>query len=306
MSFDGGAKRLIRAKGALAPFRAVAAALQAADVTLGNLECALSSRGSSVPGKTFTFRGDPLAASGLAAAGFDLVSLANNHARDFGPIALRDTMIALRAAGVAWAGAGSDKAAAWTPALIERGGARIAFLAFSEIGPSNFAATSARSGTAYTFSAEAVRRAIKAAHAQADYVIVSFHWGVELASSPTARQVSTGRAAINAGADAVLSHHPHVIEGIEFYRRGLIAYSLGNFVFSPGNAKGHDSIVLHLSLSSSGVSAVTVTPAHIGSNTAPTPATGSTARRILAVVAKTSRARGSHVSVAGTVASITR
>lgn len=300
MCFDSAPKRLIRAQGGAAPFAAVASRLRSADVTVGNLECPLSTRGAPVAGKTYTFQGDPRATAGLASAGFDLVSLANNHARDYGTTALLDTFGYLRKAGIAWAGAGANRTAAWTPAIITRKGARIAYLGFSEITPANFVATNSSPGTAYTYDIAKVCAAIRAAHAKADYVVVSFHWGVERQYTPTARQVSDGRAAVRAGADLVLSHHPHVVQGVEFYRRGLIAYSLGNFVFSPGNVGGRDTIILHATMTPSGVASVSVEPCYIGTNGRPVPASGSAAARILAVVKRTSSGRGTIVRIAGT------
>jgi poly-gamma-glutamate synthesis protein (capsule biosynthesis protein) len=304
--FDGAPGRLVRSKGPNAPFSAVRSVLHDADLTVGNLECPLSTRGSPVPGKTYTFRGSPRSADGLKWAGFDVVSLANNHARDYGGAALLDTIRALRDQGIEPAGAGKDRAAAWKPAIVTRGGARIAFLGFSEITPTNFAATTHRSGTAYTGDINAVKRAIKAAHKKADYVVVSFHWGVERSYACSARQVRDGRAAIGAGADLVLSHHPHVIQGVEFYKKGLIAYSLGNFVFSPGSVQCRDTMVLRLQLGPKGVTAVSARPVWIGYDGMPRFQRGSTARRILGVVARTSRARGTHVKMSSDAARLTR
>lgn len=303
--FDSAPGRLVKAQGGKAPFTAVAKVLRSADVTVGNLECALSKRGRAVPDKAFTFRGDPRAAQGLVWAGFDLLTLANNHARDYGDTALRDTFDTLDDSGIAWAGAGADRAAAWRPAIIERGGARIAFLGFSEITPGNFAATDERAGTAYTQEIDAVLEAIEAAHADADYVIVSFHWGTELSYTPSARQVREGRAAVRAGADMVLSHHPHVLQGVEFYRQGLIAYSLGNFVFSPGSDKGRQSMILHASLTPEGVKDVSADPVYIGYNGRPTPQAGSRADAILDLIDRTSGDRGTQVRVDGTTAVLT-
>lgn len=304
--FDSAPKRLIQRSGGKAPFSRVASHLVGADVTIGNLECPLSNRGSPVPGKTFTFQGDPRAVSGLKWAGFDLLALGNNHARDYGAVALSDTFANLRAADIAYAGAGRDKERAWRPAVITRGGARIAFLSFSQISPSSFAATSSRSGTAYTFDSSAVKRAIRSASATADYVVVSFHWGVEKTFSPTAKQVRDGRAAIDAGADLVLSHHPHRIQGVEYYRGRLIAYSLGNFVFSPGTAGGRDTMILHVTLGPNGVSKATAEPVYIGDYGRPSIATGSSAQRILGIIRRTSRERGTRVSVSGGVARLSR
>lgn len=305
MLFDSAPKRLIQAKGGRAPFTALASRLRAADVTVGNLECPLSTRGRPVAGKTFTFQGDPRAAEGLVWAGFDLLSLANNHARDYGETALRDTFKILGKSGLAFAGAGVDRAAAWRPVIIERGGARIAYLAFSEITPVDFAATSSRPGTAYTQSISAVLKAIKAAHKKADYVIVSFHWGTEGKHAPTARQVSEGRAAVRAGADMVLSHHPHVVQGVEFYRRGIIAYSLGNFVFSPGSDSGRDTMLLHASMGPKGITGVSIEPVWVSHSGRPIRPTGSAARRILDIVKTTSRGRGTHVRISGASALLT-
>jgi poly-gamma-glutamate synthesis protein (capsule biosynthesis protein) len=287
MMFDSAPKRLIRSAGGRAPFAAVASRLSGAGITLGNLECPLSNRGHAVGAKEFTFQGDPRAVQGLAWAGFDFVSLANNHAGDYGPTALRDTFGYLKAGGIAWAGAGVDRAAAWRPAIVVRNGARIAFLAFSEIGPGSMAK---------------VGGAIKAAHKRADYVIVSFHWGVERSYTPTARQVSDGRAAVRAGADMVLSEHPHVLQGVEFYRHAIIAYSLGNFVFSPGTKAGRDTMILHATMTPKGVTAVSAEPCYIGSNGRPVPAKGGTLRRILALIKRTCRGRGTRVSASGATA----
>ncbi len=297
--FDSGPRRLIRAKGGKAPFASVASRLKAADVTVGNLECPLSSRGAPVGGKTFTFQGDPRAVEGLQWAGFDLLAMGNNHARDYGDVALRDTFAALGRARIAYAGAGVDRAAAWRPAIIRRRGARIAFLSFSQIGPSSFAASSSRSGTAYTMDTVAVKSAIRAAARKADYVIVSFHWGVEKSYYPTDRQVRDGRAAVDAGADLVLSHHPHRIQGVEYYRNGLIAYSLGNFVFSPGSEGGRDTMVLDVTVGPKGVVRAKASPVHIGDYGKPSLATGANASRIAGIIRRTSQARGTRVTVSG-------
>lgn len=298
--FDSAPKRLIQSSGGKAPFAAVASRLNKADVTVGNLECALSNRGTPVPGKAFTFRGDPRAVDGLRWAGFDLLALGNNHARDYGDLALRDTFANLGRARIAYAGAGVNRAAAWRPATITRKGAKIAFLSFSQIGPSTFAATPSRSGTLYTMDTAAVKRAIRSASTRSDYVIVSFHWGVEKEYYPTSRQVRDGRAAIDAGADVVLSHHPHRIQGVEYYKGRLIAYSLANFVFSPGSEGGRDTMILHATLTPKGVVRATAEPIYIGAYGKPVPAKGATADRIIGIIKRTSAARGTRVAVSGT------
>jgi poly-gamma-glutamate capsule biosynthesis protein CapA/YwtB (metallophosphatase superfamily) len=297
--------RLIASKGPKAPFAYVASTLRDADLTLGNLECALSKRGSAVAGKAFTFRGNPRAVQGLQYAGFDMVSLGNNHARDYGSAALMDTVSTLDKARIKHAGAGRNASAAFAPVYVRSQETTVAFLSYCQIGPANFAAGKHRAGTAYTLSLSKVKAAVRAAKKKASLVVVSFHWGVERQYTPTSRQIAFGHGAIQAGADLVLSEHPHVIQGVEFYHRKLIAYSLGNFVFSPGSASGHDSMILRIRIGPHGIASVTARPATIGSGGAPRLAAGATARRIIGIIRRTSRQRGSHVKVSGTTVTIT-
>jgi poly-gamma-glutamate capsule biosynthesis protein CapA/YwtB (metallophosphatase superfamily) len=302
MCFDSSVGRLVAGSGARAPFSSTHGVLAKANLTVGNLECALSKRGSAVPGKTYTFRGSPAAIGGLKWAGFDLLALGNNHARDYGPVALKDTIKLLDTNKIKHAGAGASSASAFRATYVTRNGARIAFLSYSQIGPASFKAGTRRSGTAYTQNLSTVAKAIKAAHKKADYVIVSFHWGIERQHTPTATQVKFGRAAIRSGANLVLSHHPHVIQGVEFYKRGLIAYSLGNFVFSPGSDEGHDTMILTMTMGPKGISNVIARPAHIDPAGRPVLAGGATRARILGKIKSTSRGRGTHVTVKGGVA----
>jgi poly-gamma-glutamate synthesis protein (capsule biosynthesis protein) len=301
MCFASAPGRLVRAKGPEAPFARAAGILSSATVAVGNLECALSKRGSPMAGKQYTFEGSPSVVKGLNYAGFDLIGLANNHSGDYGRTALLDTISNLDKALLAHAGSGANRAAAFKPAIVVRDGARIAFLAFSQIGPSSFAAGMHRPGTAYTLKLSTVTSAIKSARRQADYVIVMFHWGVERQTTPTSKQVTFGHAAIKAGADLVLSAHPHVIEGVEFYKGGVIAYSLGNFIFSPGNAAGHDTMILSIQLTQRRILKVTARPFLIDSKGRPAPAKGKDAKRIMKKIISTSRGRGTVASSSGGV-----
>jgi poly-gamma-glutamate capsule biosynthesis protein CapA/YwtB (metallophosphatase superfamily) len=304
LCFDSSVKRLISSSGPKAPFGKTRSVLAKADVTVGNLECPLSTHGSPVPGKTFTFEGPPSAIRGLKWAGFDLLAQGNNHARDYGSSALKATIMHLDRNKIAHAGAGANSSSAFKATYIKRDGAKIAFLSYSQIGPASFRAGKHRSGTAYTTRLATVTKAIKRANKKADYVIVSFHWGIERQHTPTATQVKFGRAAVRAGANVVLSHHPHVIQGVEFYRKGLIAYSLGNFVFSPGSAEGHDTMILSMKLGKKGVSNVVARPAHIDPYGRPVLAKGATRARILGKIKSTSRGRGTHVSVSNGMAKL--
>ena len=227
----GRAERLIEEKGSAAPFAEVSATLREADLAIGNLECSLSTRGKRAD-KRYTFRADPKTVAALSEAGFDVMTLANNHSVDYGPQALADTLQTLSEAGIAVAGAGADAELARQPVIVARGEppVRIAVLAFSNMEPVSFYAGRGRPGT-NPAQPDAIRESVSKARHQADAVIVLFHWGDEHSTSPTARQRELAYLAADAGADLVVGHHPHVLQGFERRGRALIAYSLGNFLF---------------------------------------------------------------------------
>jgi len=227
----------IRAHGPVWPFEGVAEALRGADIAFVNLESPLT-EGGEPANKDFVFRGPTAGARGLAEAGVDIVSLANNHVLDYGPQGLADTLAALQGAGVAFTGAGEDISDARSPRLMERNGIRLAFLAYvntpadsvSGFDVSGTQATEERAGVAW-LTPEAVAADVAAARAAADVVVVSVHAGDEYQEAPNGLQAAAAHAAIDAGAALVLGSHPHVLQGIETYKGGLIVYSLGNLVF---------------------------------------------------------------------------
>jgi poly-gamma-glutamate synthesis protein (capsule biosynthesis protein) len=303
MIFDRRVKSLVQASGGTAPLAEVASHLAAADIAVGNLESPLSSRGTEKTEKDVRFRGDPRGVEGLAASGFDFLSLANNHVLDWGSVALADTISLLKDKGIGYAGAGSDRAAAWTPAVVERGGASVAFLSFSHILPPGFVATKSSAGLAQgRNNMDAVVEAIKEAKAEHDYVLVSFHWGVEYADDCNGDQVRDAHRAIDAGADMVLSHHPHVIQALEFYKGKLIAYSLGDFVFDHYSRKTGEAFILDAELGPHGTGAVRVTPVYLDGNGKPEIVRGAAARTILDRLKLISAKRGTSVTITGDTA----
>jgi poly-gamma-glutamate capsule biosynthesis protein CapA/YwtB (metallophosphatase superfamily) len=217
--------------------------LQRADVVIGNLESPISTRGTAVPDKKFTLRAVPATIDALRAAGIGVVSLANNHILDFGPLALQDTLHALDEGGILYSGAGMDLADARSPAFLKVRGRTVAFLSYSLTFPIEFYASASRPGTAPGYK-EYVRKDIEAVRPHADLVVVSFHWGAELMTAAKDYQVELAHRAIGWGADLVLGHHPHVVQELELYRGKLIAYSLGNFVFGSESDKTNWSIIL--------------------------------------------------------------
>ncbi|MDP9373342.1 MAG: CapA family protein, partial [Chloroflexota bacterium] len=245
------------------PFAGVAKQLREADVTVGNLECALGAIGRPAP-KSYTFLGPAAGAPALADAGFDVLSLANNHSLDYGVGALRETLALLDGASVAHAGAGLDEGQAHRPARVTVKGLTLAFLAYVNVPVessgydiANWEAVGDEPGVAWARPAR-IAADVAAARGDADLVIVLLHSGEEEHETPNSVQRAAAYAAIDAGAALVLGHHPHVLQGVERYRGGLIAYSLGNFVFdgfeTPGIIDpGIQSAILTLTLTRDGV-----------------------------------------------------
>jgi hypothetical protein len=177
------------------------------------------------------FNADPSFIAGIANAGFDWVSLANNHIRDAGATGILQTISALDRFGIAHGGAGSGYAAAHAPSLLEARGVKVAILAYDTIAPSYWAKTATTVGSAQMTEA-ALQSDIAAARAAGAQVVIVFpHWGVEYTTAVSAQQARLGRAAIDAGADLVIGNHPHWAGAVEIYKGKPIWYALGNFVF---------------------------------------------------------------------------
>ena len=251
----------VLAKGPQIVFAGVQSVLDPADVLVGNLECAITDQDQPVE-KSFDLKAPPQTAQALSLAGFDLVSQANNHAMDFGPAGLADTQKNLSQYGIATVGAGADAAAAHAPVIITRNGLRMAFLAYVDVLPEKsgfdahtWAATATSPGVAWA-DPEQIKADVQAAKLQADVVIVLLHGGIEITdviNNIDPNQRLEAHTAIDAGAALVIGSHPHVLQQIEFYHGGLIAYSLGNFVFDQYAGIADATIILQVVLDRSGV-----------------------------------------------------
>lgn len=217
------------------PFLKIADELKGAKLLFGNLEGPISDKGTKV-GSIYSFRANPETIEGLTFAGFDLISLANNHAFDYGREALEDCLAKLSKAGIDYVGVGLNQNEAYSPIIKEVKGVKIGFLAYTNLGPESWRAGKENSGIAWINEEEIekIKNDIKLAKEKVDILIVSLHAGEEYIFEPTQFQVEFSRAAIDAGADLVVGHHPHVIQKSEKYQNGWIFYSLGNFVFDQG------------------------------------------------------------------------
>jgi len=211
------------------PFLKIADYLKETDILFGNLEGPISDKGKKV-GSIYSFRTEPQAIEGLKFAGFDILSMANNHVFDYGREAMEDSFKRLREAKIEILGGGFNEKEACEPLIKELKGTKIAFLAFTNLGSPYWSAGKEKSGICW-LEKEKMEEIIQKAKEKADIVVVSLHFGEEYFSTPTEFQVSISHVAIDAGADLIVGHHPHVIQEIERYKDGWIAYSLGNFIF---------------------------------------------------------------------------
>ena len=203
-----------------------------ADYFAANQEFPFSSRGQQAPDKQYTFRLPESRVSLMNEIGVDLVTLANNHALDFGTDALLDTVSTLDQAGILHVGAGADSEAARQPAIVDVNGVRVGFIGASRVIPvASWTAGASSPGMLTAYDPALLVQTIQETRPLCDYLVVLIHWGVERAEMPVDHQTSLGRQCIDAGADLVVGSHPHVLQGIEYYRGKPIVYSLGNFIF---------------------------------------------------------------------------
>ena len=210
------------------PMRDLAPYFAAADIAFVNLESPFSDRGRPVE-KGMVFKAEPEMIGGLELAGIDVVSTANNHARDGGEYGIEFTLNWLEKHGIAAAGSGRSEEAAHSGVVLERNGLRFGFLAYT-FDQSNGNYTDFDERIAVLDVAR-MRRDVAAMRTRADVTIVSMHAGIEYAARPNPQQVAFAHAAIDAGARVVVGHHPHVVQPWERYGSGVIYYSLGNLVF---------------------------------------------------------------------------
>jgi len=237
----------IKKRGPTFPFLKVASTLKEGDVVFGNLEAVLSDSGMDRKRlSSVSMRATPEAVEGLTYAGFNILSLANNHILEHGQEALFETMNTLSQHKVKCVGVNTDMAKAREPLVVDVKGIKIAFLAYCLI-PDKTAYISIN-------DSEEICIDVRKAKSQADVVVVSLHWGNEFIEKPSLSQIRLAHQIIDAGADVILGHHPHVLQGVESYKGAIIAYSLGNFIFdSIFLEETKSSVILECRLSKEGV-----------------------------------------------------
>lgn len=248
------AKRIGRGEGETI-FASVESVLQSADLAIGNLECALGEGGVKAA-KAYTFLAPPESAPLLRIAGFDLLSLANNHSLDFGQDVFRQTGALLEENGIQFAGGGANETGAHAPVRFEIGGLRIAFLAYVDVASEylskfdtrSWSAGPATPGIAWADDEE-IKKDLQALNGNTDVIIVLFHFGTEGLATPDKRQIQLSHLAVDYGADLIVGSHPHLVQDVEQYKDGWIVYSLGNFVFDGFEGQANRSGILWVTVS---------------------------------------------------------
>jgi poly-gamma-glutamate synthesis protein (capsule biosynthesis protein) len=311
---------------------AVTDILDAADVAVGNVDLALTSRGYPRE-KLITLRADPALAPDIRRLGFDVISVANNHGMDYGEIGLFDTLEAYRRAGIAPIGGGPDLASATAPAVVEAGGWRVGVIAWTCVLPTGAAASPERPGQSpihvhasyevnpYLLMEEpttpptvrtrvdeadlaAARAAIAELRRRVDFIVALVHWGGGLSDELAEYQRPLGRALLDAGADVVVGSHPHRVLGIERHAGKLIFYSPGTLIEqiprdglsaeekAVFDALSPDSFIASFDVAPGGGYAVRITPTTLSPQGVPMIAMGESFQRITERLVRMSEALG--------------
>jgi poly-gamma-glutamate capsule biosynthesis protein CapA/YwtB (metallophosphatase superfamily) len=236
------------------------------DLTVVNLECPATTVVDPVV-KTFNFRCDPLALPAMRAAGVEVANQANNHAFDQEERGLLDSLVQVRAAGIATVGAGRTLREAMAPAVVEVGGWRIAVVGIGQVlDPPWMIATADRPGTTNGHDTAQVLATIRRAAAVSDLVVVAIHWGIELDTAPRAYQVALAAQMVAAGADVIFGHHAHRLQPLELVGGRPVFYGLGNFVWPRLSTAGATTAVARVVVHPDGTIEAELLPATIVEN----------------------------------------
>jgi len=217
-------------EGPAAVFGEVKSVLEKEYLFVANLECPMTHRGAPIKAYPPHLRSDPKMTEALTYLGIDVVNLANNHLMDFGSVGFSDTIETLSKSNIEFFGCGEDDRQLHTSKIISFKKVRVAFLGYNDWPP----VAGRQTPGAFPLKERKIISEIQSIREKADFIVLSLHFGYEYCEAPSPNQVSMCRRLIDAGADVILGHHPHILQGFERYGHGLIFYSLGNFAFFSG------------------------------------------------------------------------
>lgn len=246
------------------PWENAKAYFENSDLTMINLETPVTLKGEP-ENKQYAYQSHPDLIKGAKWAGVDIVSLANNHSLDYGREAFHDTMTNLQKHDITYVGGGLNENEAFSQRAFNIKGKKVSFLAFSRVIPFvSWYANGDQSGIASGYQSDKVYEIVSSIANDTDILIVYMHWGKEMADEPNSEDVKFAYDLIDHGADVIIGAHPHVLQRLEYYKGKLIAYSLGNFIFTMSH---HDiarqSAILKVTLESDGTQTAQVKPMRI-------------------------------------------
>lgn len=273
LAFAGDVHFTGRTEGLLAQseriFGSISSVLAVADVAMVNLETAITERGVEEP-KEFHFRAPETALDALAAAGVDVTTLANNHAVDYGPLGLEDTLAAVDSSPIPVVGIGPNAARAYAPHRLTVRGTSISIFGISQVPDRTFqawTATNTDAGIATTQGRDRLIAGVSQATAAGDVVVVYLHWGIERNPCPTTDMADLATELAAAGADAIVGSHAHLLLGSGYLDQpgstAYVSYGLGNFLWWRSDPETDDTGILTLTVSNGSVRSAVMTPALI-------------------------------------------
>lgn len=273
VTFGHGVKSMIEKSGGVSPFAKATDVLRGGDIVFGNVEAVLSEQGL-IRGNLVSeeFRGAPGFGSMLAAAGFNVVGFSNNHCMEHGDAAFWDTVHVLRANRIQVAGL-TDSNGLCDPVRISSNGLQIMVLSYS-LCPENY-----HNGPAVPYAHQQnfdkVLSEVASFRGQADILLLSLHWGYEYMDYPSPKQVQLAHRLVDeAGVHLIIGHHPHVLQAVERYRKAVIVYSLGNFVFDMWQRPTRESMAFRATISKEGRIDYNLVPLRINDKRQPEPQSG--------------------------------
>lgn len=244
------------------PFRNCMDMLQSFDLVVGNLECPITLADEPFIEKQYLLKAPPGIENGLFQSNIRAVNLANNHIMDFGLEGLESTIGYLKSSSIQHFGAGINLESALREARFSIHGKTIALLGFSATFPEEFWATDSTAGAAFAEENDVIDAVSRCVQIY-DIVVVSFHWSAERLEFPKDYQIELAHLCIDYGADMVVGHHPHVVQGVEVYKRSPIFYSLGNFSFASYSENARTGLFAAVAFSYQGVVKASVIPINV-------------------------------------------
>lgn len=278
------------------PFHEVAEFLGSADITFANLETTLSTRGERLIGKGVWLRAEPKAVKGIKYAGVDIVNIANNHILDYNEIAMIDTVDTLEKNDLFHIGAGMNLNEARKPAILEVDGMKVGFLGYTDLYQYGYGVKGQKalryleakenvSGVA-PLKYDLIQEDVRKLRNDVDILVVSLHWGIEESHKVPPEQREFAHNILNDGADVILGHHPHQLQGIEMYNGKPIVYSMGNFIFDQNDKENNETVIVDMDFTDGRLSRFEIVPCKIVGKKRTVYAKGEDAAHILGYMRK--------------------